>query len=140
MIRRPPGTTRTDTLFPYTTLFRSELRPADRLPQFVHRPDAAGDGEEAVRKVGEHLLAFVHSRDDVKFGDAAMRDLGADERVGDDPDHLAAGFERAVGDRAHQPEPAPAVNDANPALRQRAPDVARGFDIDRKSTRLNSSH
>src|SRR3546814_11182911 len=58
-------------------------------------------------------------------------DLGADERVGDDPDHLAAGFERAVGDRAHQPEPAPAVNDANPALRQRAPDVARGFDIDR---------
>src|SRR3546814_1871977 len=24
MIRRPPGSTRTDTLFPYTTLFRSE--------------------------------------------------------------------------------------------------------------------
>src|SRR3546814_14829605 len=35
MIRRPPGSTRTDTLFPYTTLFRS-LRPggeADR-PRF----------------------------------------------------------------------------------------------------------
>src|SRR3546814_4604487 len=26
MIRRPPGSTRTDTLFPYTTLFRSALR------------------------------------------------------------------------------------------------------------------
>src|SRR3546814_16408121 len=26
MIRRPPRTTRTDTLFPYTTLFRSPLR------------------------------------------------------------------------------------------------------------------
>src|SRR3546814_17899289 len=25
MIRRPPGSTRTDTLFPYTTLFRSQL-------------------------------------------------------------------------------------------------------------------
>src|SRR3546814_8585758 len=25
MIRRPPGSTRTDTLFPYTTLFRSEV-------------------------------------------------------------------------------------------------------------------
>src|SRR3546814_14647936 len=25
MIRRPPGSTRTDTLFPYTTLFRSPL-------------------------------------------------------------------------------------------------------------------
>src|SRR3546814_15637551 len=30
MIRRPPGSTRTDTLFPYPTLFRSpgHLRPA----------------------------------------------------------------------------------------------------------------
>src|SRR3546814_4794821 len=26
MIRRPPRSTRTDTLFPYTTLFRSEVR------------------------------------------------------------------------------------------------------------------
>src|SRR3546814_1240883 len=28
MIRRPPRSTRTDTLFPYTTLFRSHERPA----------------------------------------------------------------------------------------------------------------
>src|SRR3546814_6384837 len=27
MIRRPPRSTRTDTLFPYTTLFRSPRRP-----------------------------------------------------------------------------------------------------------------
>src|SRR3546814_10240906 len=27
MIRRPPRSTRTDTLFPYTTLFRSSTRP-----------------------------------------------------------------------------------------------------------------
>src|SRR3546814_1524168 len=27
MIRRPPRSTRTDTLFPYTTLFRSQLQP-----------------------------------------------------------------------------------------------------------------
>src|SRR3546814_15141323 len=26
MLRRPPGSTRTDTLFPYTTLFRSPYR------------------------------------------------------------------------------------------------------------------
>src|SRR3546814_1875964 len=30
MIRRPPRSTRTDTLFPYTTLFRSGRRPALR--------------------------------------------------------------------------------------------------------------
>src|SRR3546814_3617073 len=29
MIRRPPRSTRTDTFFPYTTLFRSHLREAD---------------------------------------------------------------------------------------------------------------
>src|SRR3546814_9047390 len=34
MIRRPPRSTRPDTLFPYTTLFRSlyPARPSDRLP------------------------------------------------------------------------------------------------------------
>src|SRR3546814_17768855 len=32
MIRRPPGSTRTDTLFPYTTLFRSP----DRRRRLVH--------------------------------------------------------------------------------------------------------
>src|SRR3546814_8972607 len=31
MIRRPPRSTRTDTLFPYTTLFRSRLKPGARL-------------------------------------------------------------------------------------------------------------
>src|SRR3546814_13304517 len=43
MIRRPPRSTRTDTLFPYTTLFRSHVR-ADRHvvpavePQRGHAP------------------------------------------------------------------------------------------------------
>src|SRR3546814_12063496 len=32
MIRRPPRSTRTDTLFPYTTLFRSAARIEDALP------------------------------------------------------------------------------------------------------------
>src|SRR3546814_4353686 len=39
MIRRPPRSTRTDTLFPYTTLFRSEsgngLRPSDDLREML---------------------------------------------------------------------------------------------------------
>src|SRR3546814_3673443 len=30
MIRRPPRSTRTDTLFPYTTLFRADLPPFSR--------------------------------------------------------------------------------------------------------------
>src|SRR3546814_18596884 len=39
MIRRPPGSTRTDTLFPYTTLFRSHHPPARRLGRDPRRPD-----------------------------------------------------------------------------------------------------
>src|SRR3546814_19589789 len=31
MIRQPPRSTRTDTLFPYTTLFRSHLAATDRI-------------------------------------------------------------------------------------------------------------
>src|SRR3546814_1615565 len=41
MIRRPPRSTRTDTLFPYTTLFRSRHRPA--LPAVRGRPAVPGD-------------------------------------------------------------------------------------------------
>src|SRR3546814_1196613 len=35
MIRRPPRSTRTDTLFPYTTLFRSVMFPTDA--RLLHR-------------------------------------------------------------------------------------------------------
>src|SRR3546814_20467833 len=37
MIRRPPRSTRTDTLFPYTTLFRS--RQTGVIPEEVSNPD-----------------------------------------------------------------------------------------------------
>src|SRR3546814_17159131 len=40
MIRRPPRSTRTDTLFPYTTLLRSLPRPRDR-PRPLPPPDLA---------------------------------------------------------------------------------------------------
>src|SRR3546814_4504519 len=40
MIRRPPRSTRTDTLFPYTTLFRSDLFvTSDIDPQQLVEPD-----------------------------------------------------------------------------------------------------
>src|SRR3546814_14986260 len=50
MIRRPPGSTRTDTLFPYTTLFRSILsaRPADaEMDGVPHRLFGHVDAAEA---------------------------------------------------------------------------------------------
>src|SRR3546814_13905216 len=43
MILRPPRSTRTDTLFPYTTLFRSHQRPQRRPKPRGPRPSRTGD-------------------------------------------------------------------------------------------------
>src|SRR3546814_7357770 len=40
MIRRPPRSTRTDTLFPYTTLFRSLATAGERHREFRQQPAA----------------------------------------------------------------------------------------------------
>src|SRR3546814_10725154 len=51
MIRRPPRSTRTDTLFPYTTLFRSHLRRPARRTAARGRPGAPdhGGGQPSAR-------------------------------------------------------------------------------------------
>src|SRR3546814_11234031 len=63
MIRRPPRSTRTDTLFPYTTLFRSEPSPPRRAlgGDRGHgagdpwpRPRLAGDGRPRAEPVDRH--------------------------------------------------------------------------------------
>src|SRR3546814_15366166 len=49
MLRQPPRSTRTDTLFPYTTLFRSPWRPArafdDGRQVFIEFPAGISQGE-----------------------------------------------------------------------------------------------
>src|SRR3546814_5728767 len=49
MIRRPPRSTRTDTLFPYTTLFRSRRRPHPRSGHSIQCSSATADLELAER-------------------------------------------------------------------------------------------
>src|SRR3546814_14304704 len=48
MIRRPPRSTRTDTLFPYTTLFRSAVLAAGDLVR--RRPAAGGAGHLGIAR------------------------------------------------------------------------------------------
>src|SRR3546814_1774180 len=49
MIRRPPSSTRTDTLFPYTTLFRSRLA-ADRARQEAQERQQVRERERVAEK------------------------------------------------------------------------------------------
>src|SRR3546814_1940616 len=64
MIRRPPRSTRTDTLFPYTTLFRSiiatataSVREANNSSQFVREVDQkSGIKVEVLSGVEEERL------------------------------------------------------------------------------------
>src|SRR3546814_20452734 len=86
MIRRPPSSTRTDTLFPYTTLFRSN--------------------------------AFVK---------LAERTVVADQR------EAASNKIRALTPRENE-----VLRGLMDGLSNKM--MARRLDVDRKSTRLNSSH
>src|SRR3546814_11180030 len=86
MIRRPPRSTRTDTLFPYTTLFRSRLthrlrraveRLDTRIEAALHREDAPGIG-----LLDDHAARYR--------GDAAQRPGRSRRRDRD----AVAGFQR----------------------------------------------
>src|SRR3546814_17809724 len=116
MIRRPPRSTRTDTLFPYTTLFRSASDHA----RAVERP--RGGGIERVD--GERRLARAGNAGDA--GEGAQRDLRID-------------IAQVIGPRALYRQELAGTLAAADRDRHLAPprQIIAG---DRKSTRLNSSH
>src|SRR3546814_15113771 len=80
MIRRPPRSTRTDTLFPYTTLFRSDQRLAAAVQVielgFGNRIVDV-DGREGQLALLRHLVQTVHASRGF-FGHAL--DLGKTDR------------------------------------------------------------
>src|SRR3546814_1853265 len=89
MIRRPPRSTRTDTLFPYTTLFRSTATiGAERLDPLDLRPqDQPGGGLHAIARPGReigrqaacHRAQIGRGHADVDQLDAARRAASAAE-------------------------------------------------------------
>src|SRR3546814_8526029 len=63
MIRRPPGSTRTDTLLPYTTLFRSHLRRAIvRSDGTAGQQQGCGQGDRGLARRGrkEEYVGQIH--------------------------------------------------------------------------------
>src|SRR3546814_10106270 len=111
MIRRPPRSTRTDTLFPYTTLFRSR--------------QAVGQGFRPATVTNERIAErgpAVRCGETEQIGAAFGRQEGPDEAI------VIGFFTRAFIERRdlHHHRSASAL-------------VIR-VGQDRKSTRLNSSH
>src|SRR3546814_17546696 len=90
MIRRPPRSTRTDTLFPYTTLYRSDVGTLEELVAALPEPKVvwvmvpAGDPTEdtinslgTLLRDGDLVIEGGNSnwRDSVRRGEA-LGDLG----------------------------------------------------------------
>src|SRR3546814_9208650 len=135
MIRRPPRSTRTDTLFPYTTLFRSpflkrftvfNVAQCDDLPERVH----GGSEPPPERETVPHAEALIAA-------------TGADFRIGGE-----RAFYVPSADYIQVP-PQPAffeqINYYRTCFHElghwtgHASRLARDLS-DRKSQRLNSSH
>src|SRR3546814_18157717 len=73
MIRRPPRSTRTDTLFPYTTLFRSEeFIAVVQASGSIHHLDPIGVAIERNADVGTHGLNLFDKLLRVQRADAIV--------------------------------------------------------------------
>src|SRR3546814_4994862 len=55
MIRRPPRSTRTDTLFPYTTLFRSQIAHRRIEPDIEKLAGRVGDLDAEIRLIARDI-------------------------------------------------------------------------------------
>src|SRR3546814_8205625 len=77
MIRRPPRSTRTDTLFPYTTLFRSALpfmrRYNDKTVVVKYGGHAMGDDDLALKFVADIVLLKQRSEEHTSELQSLMR-------------------------------------------------------------------
>src|SRR3989454_2705114 len=143
MIRRPPRS----TLFPYTTLFRSETQEGHRAPLELGRvrPVVALQLGIGNRGVGIHDLLGPHREQgdghrlvlvtvdapqfrvrDVDVGRQVLRELQLRDLVA--VARLELLQEPRVATRSEKPLPFADV------------ELAVGLELDRKSTRLNSSH
>src|SRR3546814_18806469 len=100
MIRRPPRSTRTDTLFPSTTLFRSRSAAA------ATRSCRLAQEQPAQRQV-ERLVEYVLDMADAACGEAFGQRRTGGRKAGDEADAdavaIARSEERRVGKECVSP-------------------------------------
>src|SRR3546814_5905689 len=126
MIRLPPRSTRTDTLFPYTTLFRSTavaVRLVEQLPYVVADAVEIGRAENMLVMLGAQRRGNVTGRPMLGLRIALKAD-------GEGFHRLAKFFrQQRTGQRG-----------INPAGQEHAERQVAVEPVDRKSKRLNSSN
>src|SRR3546814_2253987 len=78
MIRRPPRSTRTDTLFPYTTLFRSGgTTPETGSQRTMDRPDSVSRVIPPITTIRNTSAAMARSQREIARGRARLERLPA---------------------------------------------------------------
>src|SRR3546814_3419462 len=98
MIRRPPRSTRTDTLFPYTTLFRSPVR---RDFAFLAPAELSADA----------LLKAVKGADKAAIVDVSLFDLFTGQGVPEGQKSLALEVVLQPGDKSFTDEELKGISD-----------------------------
>src|SRR3546814_5003477 len=121
MIRLPPSSTRTDTLFPYTTLFRSA------------HPNTGAFIMSTENKSAAEIAAEVKAAFDLKLD--AVKAI-AEEVKG----KLEKGEEISASAKELADQAITGMNESKARLDEIEQKMERKGSGDRKSTRLNSSH
>src|SRR3546814_12604953 len=99
MIRRPPRSTRTDTLFPYTTLFRSD--PTQRAASQYIRAFRNPDLEQHIDQIGLSAFfdnSFAPHTDATKVADEKLVYLDQRDKPGAKTAMLKRAEERRGGE------------------------------------------
>src|SRR3546814_16925032 len=88
MIRRPPRSTRTDTLFPYTTLFRSPKRERIGNPWTGGIDHGSGSNMPPVGQMGMPQPVLTTGCDELSAGQDVGAVLGGIDRIGERPTRI----------------------------------------------------
>src|SRR3546814_10131427 len=131
MLRRPPRSTRTDTLFPYTTLFRSRM--SMHAAEINEASDTYVIADLRASSVAQALAVVADQsqrRIMVEYGSVGTRHLAQLAAFADRPDEELRAETSEIAEATNLPYDA--------ALKKMR--VMLLAHADRKRTRLNSSH
>src|SRR3546814_2575435 len=141
MIRRPPRATLTDPLFPYTTLFRSSLRRSGVNPRPSPRKELGGNCRAGGRDPRLGLTEALSCPIGVENGACGALDVRIGGRPGADADpHRGPALPAGSPAPAHTGLLDRGDDAIGPGIVAEGDDDLVQHDLDRKSTRLNSSH